>query len=281
MSRDGALSWLIGPVVASLASGVVVLLGWRLRPPPRRALDSLVGRSVRSEATPSGHASVVAKTARAMTRFVSFVGRVARRALGLAPDPSLDRRVGFALVSGSVAGLVSAPAAIPVGAAIWGAPWLVARTREKRRADRVLDELPEVVDLLRLALGSGSSLRLAVATIAPRCGPIVGARLRNVDRQLDRGVPLGEALRQLEALGEPFRPVLQALSASERHGAPIVPVLDRIAGDTRTARRRRAEERARRVPVKLLFPLVFCTLPAFGLLTVVPLLASALGRMSL
>jgi hypothetical protein len=35
------------------------------------------------------------------------------------------------------------------------------------------------------------------------------------------------------------------------------------------------------VPVKLLFPLVLCTLPAFGVLTVVPFLASALGHLSL
>ena len=45
--------------------------------------------------------------------------------------------------------------------------------------------------------------------------------------------------------------------------------------------RRRAEEAARRVPGKLLFPLVFCTLPAFALLTVAPLVASALESLRL
>jgi tight adherence protein C len=48
-----------------------------------------------------------------------------------------------------------------------------------------------------------------------------------------------------------------------------------LAAEVRAERRRRAEAAARRVPVKLLFPLVLCVLPAFGLLTVVPLLAGA------
>ena len=38
---------------------------------------------------------------------------------------------------------------------------------------------------------------------------------------------------------------------------------------------------ARRVPVQLLFPLVACVLPAFALLTVVPLLAGTLRTLSL
>jgi hypothetical protein len=46
-------------------------------------------------------------------------------------------------------------------------------------------------------------------------------------------------------------------------------------------RRRRAEEDARRLPVQLLFPLVLCVLPAFGLLAVVPLLLASLQSLQL
>ena len=47
-------------------------------------------------------------------------------------------------------------------------------------------------------------------------------------------------------------------------------------GKRRVTGTRRAASSARRVPVTLLFPLVFCTLPAFALLTVAPLLAGGL-----
>ena len=72
------------------------------------------------------------------------------------------------------------------------------------------------------------------------------------------------------------RPLVDALVAAERYGAPLAAALDRVADDARTTRRRQREEAARRVPVKLLFPLVFCTLPAFALLTVVPVLLRSL-----
>ena len=54
--------------------------------------------------------------------------------------------------------------------------------------------------------------------------------------------------------------------------------LERLAVEERTPLRRRAEARARKVPVRLLFPLVFLVLPAFGLLTVVPALLAGFGR---
>ena len=53
----------------------------------------------------------------------------------------------------------------------------------------------------------------------------------------------------------------------------------RLADEARAAARRRAETRARVLPVKLLFPLVFLVLPAFGLLTVAPALLSAMSRL--
>ena len=60
---------------------------------------------------------------------------------------------------------------------------------------------------------------------------------------------------------------------------PPTGALMRLADEARARARRRAETRARVLPVKLLFPLVFLVLPAFGLLTVAPALLSALSRL--
>ena len=61
-----------------------------------------------------------------------------------------------------------------------------------------------------------------------------------------------------------------------RYGVPLLPGLERTGLELRLDRRRAAELDARRVPVRLLAPLVTCVLPAFALLTVVPLLAASL-----
>jgi tight adherence protein C len=72
-------------------------------------------------------------------------------------------------------------------------------------------------------------------------------------------------------------PVADALLVSDRFGTPVGDALGRLATDLRADLRRRAEARARTIPVRLLFPLVFLVLPAFGLLTVVPAVAAGLG----
>ena len=75
-----------------------------------------------------------------------------------------------------------------------------------------------------------------------------------------------------------LQPLTDALLASDRLGAPVGDALARLAVEERAGLRRRAEAEARTVPVRLLFPLVFLVLPAFGLLTVVPTLVSSFGR---
>jgi pilus assembly protein TadC len=90
-------------------------------------------------------------------------------------------------------------------------------------------------------------------------------------------MPLADALDGVvQTYGEVVRPVIQVLIAADRDGAPLGPGLERLASDLRTDRRRRADIAARRLPIALLFPLVLCTLPAFGLLTIAPLLVTTL-----
>jgi len=212
---------------------------------------------------------------------VRFTGRLLRRSLGLKSDVHGDMAAGMAAFAGVASATISIALVIPAAVVVWWIPDLLRRRVRRRRATGVLDELPEAVDLLRLALGSGTSLRVALDAVAPRCGPVIGRGITKVCRRLERGASMSASLSELEGLGDAFGPVLDALRISDERGVPISPLLDRISEDARTARRRRAEEAARRVPIKLLFPLVFCTLPAFGLLTVVPLLAGAMGRLSL
>jgi tight adherence protein C len=154
--------------------------------------------------------------------------------------------------------------------------------RFARAPDAVLDELPDVIDLLLLAVGSGRNVHLAVRAVASRAPPVLGAALGAADRRAAHGVALADALEDIVVeLGEVARPLVVALTSSLRYGTALLPSLERVAAEARADRRRRAEEAARRVPVKLLFPLVACILPAFAALTVLPLLAGTLESLRL
>ena len=189
----------------------------------------------------------------------------------------IDRRL-LAIAGAAALTLVASPIlGLAVLAAVHVWPRWAERREQARRRWAVVDAIPEAADLLALSVAGGLTVPAAVATVARWAPEPVGAAFTGAAEEIALGRSTADALEDVaEALGAPARPLVDALLASERYGAPLGDSLDRVAREARLERRRRGEERARRVPVLLLFPLVLCVLPAFGFLTVVPLLVGSL-----
>jgi tight adherence protein C len=187
----------------------------------------------------------------------------------------LASRLGAAVTAGVLAVPVSPVLGVAVGGLVWARPAWSARSRRRAAERDLVEAVPDLVELFRLAIASGLSVHQAVRALAPRLhGPGADA-LVDVVASEDRGERLADGLERLGRRGEPLQPLAAALTAAERYGAPLGPALDRAGSEAREVRRRQAEEAARRLPVLLLFPLVLCILPAAALLTVVPLLAAS------
>lgn len=154
--------------------------------------------------------------------------------------------------------------------------WLKRRQEFRQRAEGTAD----VIELLTVVLGSGGTV-LHALRVAARHGPTsTHEPLRHLQEQLRMGTPLSLALIDCaDQLGPSYRATVSALLASERDGAPLSVLLVRLGDEARSARRRQAENRARRLPVQLLFPLVFCSLPAVLIGAVVPLIALSIDRL--
>jgi len=156
---------------------------------------------------------------------------------------------------------------------------ILARRQSSRERAALEHDVPVLVDLLQVAVGAGSSPFRAI-DVASRWGPERTAdAFRGVLAAVRLGEPLADALARLGARRPVLAPVVDVMIATEQLGTPAGPALGRVAEEVRADLRRRAEARARVLPVKLLFPLVFLVLPAFGLLTVVPTLLSALTHL--
>lgn len=261
------------PVLALAWAALALTAARRLGPSPARHRARALARTGAGAAT---------RVHPARTGVAVAVGgallRIARR-----PDPVDDaRRLGRAVLAGAATLVLSVPAALAVGGAVWALPALGERRQRRRCREELLRHLPEVCDLFVLAIGAGLTVPLAVAAVARRSpGPLAPALARAVE-EAGLGHRLADALDDIPVrVGDEARPLIGALVHSDRYGAPLLDGLVRLSAELRNDRRRRAEEAARRVPVKLLFPLVFCTLPAFALLTVAPLLAGALRALRL
>lgn len=262
---------LVVVAVAILAVPEGALVRWTLR--RRRGGRHPDGWPGLRGSTRSGRTAV----GRILTRQVEGLGRSLRALARRPSDARADLRVGVAALVGVVVAVLLSPLlALPAVALSGGLPAWRDRAARRTRARLVRATLPDVIDLFRLAVGAGLSVHQAIDAVAPRSPEPVHAALEEVRRRVALGARLGDAYDALDALGDPVLPLAAALRGAARHGAPLASALERVAADARVLRRRRAEEDARRLPVQLLFPLVLCVLPAFGLLAVVPLLLASL-----
>jgi tight adherence protein C len=192
-------------------------------------------------------------------------------------DTVLGTRIVLALLgmllgleAGSLAPL--AAAALAVGG--YQVPVLMLKARLENRRDEVAAALPDAVELLAVCTRAGLNIPLGLNRVASRFSGVLGDEMRRAVNEMELGVPRSEALSSLAtrvALDEADA-FVGALLKADRFGVGIADSMEGFAADLRGRRRRKVEEQARRAPVKILFPLVFLILPAFVLLTVVPLL---------
>lgn len=152
-------------------------------------------------------------------------------------------------------------------------------TRRRAHQDAI-EAIPDFVEVVIIAVRAGLAPTRAVTVAARHAAPALRPALDDARLRLERGSRLADALAALpERFGAPAAPFVDALAAADRYGLALEPVLDRLASDARTERRRHAERYARTLPVRLSFPLVACTLPAFVLLSIVPALMGALSTL--
>jgi tight adherence protein C len=142
---------------------------------------------------------------------------------------------------------------------------------ESRDAHR---EVPQFLDLLAAGSTAGLSAELSFRRAVASLRGSLARALGDVVHAIDLGTPWRQAFATYAAAsGDPdLRRTVAVLARTETLGVPLSEATRELARTVREARRSATLERARTAPVKMLFPLVFLILPAFLLLTVVPVL---------
>jgi tight adherence protein C len=187
------------------------------------------------------------------------------------------RKLAFG-IAGCVLGLLSpmpGPLLAPVlAAAAFRVPDILLRRTALRRLRRADHEIPLLLDLLAASAASGLTGQLALSAVVGALEGPLAAELATALRAADLGARWRDELQIVaERLRlQDLRRAIGVLARSDVLGSSLSESLGTIANDAREARRAAMTERARKAPVKMLFPLVFLVLPAFLLLTVVPVL---------
>ena len=173
------------------------------------------------------------------------------------------------------------PAAVlaaPAGAFVTPDAWLARSTRRRRIA--MAAELPEVLDLLHVAVSAGLPALRALGEVGRRRRGPLAAELRTAATRAALGVPRAQALERLARRCplEAVAALAAAIARSERHGAPLAPALRALAADARAQRAQRVRERAARAAPKIQLVVALLLVPAVMLLVGACLSAAVVPR---
>ena len=152
--------------------------------------------------------------------------------------------------------------------------WLSRRVRERKEA--ILKDLPDVLDLLAISVEAGVGFEGAMAVVCQNFTTPLGEEFSRTLREMELGLPRREALHNLKRRTEvpELSNFVLVLTQADALGMPIGRVLRTQAAEMRTKRRQWAREKAGKLPVKILFPLVAFIFPGVLVVLLGPAAAS-------
>ncbi|MGZ8631429.1 MAG: type II secretion system F family protein [Actinomycetota bacterium] len=297
--------WLVLAVASAFFS--VVLIGLAVEPSSSekkralRLLESQVGAGTSESVNLREQALSQNFGQRVLLPIVSTAGRVARRVtpldardrvakkLQLAGGPAgwdAERVLAFKVIGavvgvfgGFVMSTVLQPApfisivAISLLAFVgFVLPDSVLNRRVDERQKEILKTLSDTLDLLTISVEAGLSLNAAIAQVVQNVPGVLSAEFARMLQEIQLGVPRSEAFRHLADRTdvEELNGFALAMIQADVFGVSIASVLRTQAQQLRIKRRQAAEAKAQQTPVKIVFPLVLCILPALFVVIVGP-----------
>jgi tight adherence protein C len=152
------------------------------------------------------------------------------------------------------------------------APDSLLNRRVEERQREILRTLSDTLDLLTISVEAGLSLNAAIAQVVQNVPGVLSAEFARMLQEIQLGVPRADAFRNLAERTdvEELNAFALAMIQADVFGVSIASVLRTQAQQLRIKRRQRAEAKAQQTPVKIVFPLILCILPALFVVIVGP-----------
>lgn len=151
-------------------------------------------------------------------------------------------------------------------------PNILLKNAGDKREELMRNALPDAIDLLTISVEAGLGFDAAVSRVAKNTDGPLAQEFARLLQEMQLGLGRSEAMR---AMGDrttlsDLRSFCLAMVQADSLGIPIARVLRIQAKEMRVKRRQRAEEKAQKVPVKILFPLIFFILPCLFIVIIGP-----------
>ena len=149
----------------------------------------------------------------------------------------------------------------------------------KTRQEQLLRDLPDTLDLLAISVEAGVGFEGALGIVCEHFDSPLADEFSRTLKEMELGLPRREALQNLKKRTEvpELSNFVLALTQADVLGMPIGRVLKTQATEMRSKRRQWAREKAAKLPVKILFPLILFIFPPVFVIVLGPA-AAQIGR---
>jgi tight adherence protein C len=190
--------------------------------------------------------------------------------------------IAFALVilwlipamGGSIVFAVVLAAAAGVGG--WFAPTYYVELKRRKRMEMIDKQMPDMIDLLVVTIEAGLGILASMRVASESMSDPLGQELRLTLQEQRMGLSVGQAIESLgrRVDAQNMRMFVRAITQGERLGVSIGTTMRNLSVEMRKRRRAMAEERAQKMPIKMLFPLIFFIFPALFIVILTPMVIS-------
>ena len=172
--------------------------------------------------------------------------------------------------------------AVAAGVGGWFAPVYYVELKRRKRMDIIDKQLPDMIDLLVVTIEAGLGILASMRVASESMSDPLGQELRLTLQEQRMGLSVGQAIESLGRRADTpnMRIFVRSLTQGERLGVSIGTTMRNLSLEMRKRRRAAAEERAQKMPIKMLFPLIFFIFPALFIVILTPMIigiSQALG----
>jgi len=184
---------------------------------------------------------------------------------------------GFALgVLVMIVGVLGSTAAVVFTAVVtvvgYAAPGIWLRNRVEHRQIELRRSLPDMLDMLTISVEAGLGFDAALSKYVKNSRGALSSEFGRALQEVQAGVSRRDALRRImdRTQVSELSSFLSAMIQAEMLGTSVAKVLRSQSTEIRLRRRQHAEEEAQKLPVKQIFPVILCILPATMLVVLGP-----------